>query len=39
MLGREHQVQFDAGQLGKRALRLRRRDGEAAIEVGDEVLV
>jgi hypothetical protein len=37
--GREHQVQFDAGQFGKGALLLRRLYAEAAIEVGNKVLL
>jgi hypothetical protein len=36
---RQQQLQFDPGQLGESAFLLRRFDREAAIEVGDEVLL
>ena len=39
MFARQHQLQFDPGQLGESAFLLRRLDSEAAIEVGDEVLL
>ncbi len=36
MPARQHQLQFDPGQLGESAFLLCRLDGEAAIEVRDE---
>src|ERR1700730_7385157 len=38
MFARQHQLQLDARQFDERAFGLGRLDGEAAIEVGDEVL-
>jgi hypothetical protein len=39
MLARQYQLQLDPGKFDEGAFRLRGRDREAAIEVGDEVLV
>jgi hypothetical protein len=39
ILARQHQLQFDARQLDEGAFGLRRFDGEAAVEVWDEVLL
>jgi hypothetical protein len=38
MLARQHQFQLDARQFDERAFRLRGRDREAPIEIGDEML-